>query len=75
MSVLTRVSPLADEYGMVWAPILLPLYGTENRRLPAAAGKTTAVAACARRGKAQPTAPANAALSSARRGTDFRRRW
>jgi hypothetical protein len=45
ISVLTRVSPVADEYKTVWAPILLPLYRTEKRRLPAAAGKTIAVAA------------------------------
>jgi hypothetical protein len=42
---LTRVSPVADEYETVWAPILSPLYRTENRRLPAAVGKTIAVAA------------------------------
>jgi hypothetical protein len=71
ISVLTRVSPVADEYKTVWVPILLPLYKTENRRLPVAAGKTIAVSAPERRGKAQLTAPANAALSSARRGKDF----
>src|SRR5580704_1472120 len=70
MSVSTRVSPVAGEYETVWAPILKPLYWTENRRLPPAAGKTIAVAALATPGKAQLTAPANPPIRSARRGID-----
>jgi hypothetical protein len=45
MSVLTRVSPVADEYETAWVPILMPLYNTENRRSAVAVGKTNAVAA------------------------------
>ena len=43
ISVLTRVSPVADEYEIVWVPILMPLYRTENRRLAVAVGKTNAI--------------------------------
>src|SRR5271169_4311837 len=74
MSVATRVSPVADEYETVWAPILIPLYRTENRRSPAGVGKTTAVAARATGGKAQLAAPANPPIRSARRGIDVRSR-
>src|SRR6516225_6896601 len=70
MSVSTRVSPVAGEYETVWAPIVKPLYRTENRRLPPAAGKAIAVAALAIPGKAQLNAPANPPIRSARRGID-----
>ena len=40
----TPVSPVADEYNTVWAPIRSPLYSTEKRRLPAAPGRTMGVA-------------------------------
>src|SRR5215472_19149330 len=66
ISVLTRVSPVADEYETVWVPILMPLYRTENRRLAIAVGKTNAVAAWANGGKTQLTAPANPPITSAR---------
>jgi hypothetical protein len=70
MSVSTRISPVAGEYETVWEPIGKPLYWTENRRLPPAAGKAIAVAALAIPGKAQLTAPANPLIRSARRGID-----
>src|SRR5262245_59963819 len=66
MSVLTRVSPVADEYETVWVPILMPLYRTENRRLAVAVGKANAVAACATGGRAQLTAPTSPPITSAR---------
>src|ERR1700739_3695862 len=68
MSVSTRISRVAGEYETAWEPIGKPLYWTENRRLPSAAGKAIAVAALAIPGKAQPTAPANPPIRSARRG-------
>src|SRR5215472_3158436 len=60
ISVLTRVSPVADEDETVSVPILMPLYRTENRRLAAAFGKTNTVAAWEIGGKAQSMAPASA---------------
>src|ERR1700756_2083475 len=70
MSVSTRVSPVAGEYETVWEPIGKPLYWTENRRLPAAAGKGIAGEASATPPQAQLTAPANPPIRSARRGRD-----
>jgi hypothetical protein len=55
--------------------ILSPLYRTENRRLPAASGKTIAVAAQARQGSAELTAPTHPAIRrESAAGTEFRRR-
>src|SRR5689334_25299842 len=68
MSVSTRISPVAGEYETAWEPIGKPLYWTENRRLPPAAGKAIAVAALATPPKAQLTAPPNPPIRSARRG-------
>jgi hypothetical protein len=45
ISVVTNLSPVADEYETAWVPILEPLYRIENLRLTAAVGKTSAVAA------------------------------
>ena len=68
--MLEQATVVTDEYESVRAPILKPLYRTENRRLPPPVGKTIAVVALATRGEAQLTAPANPPISSARRGID-----
>jgi hypothetical protein len=41
ISVVTLVFPVASEYATVCAPMLSPLYRTENRRFAASLGKTT----------------------------------